>query len=97
MTVLAEQIKVMQAFENGKDIESMPDTFSDTVWEDDYDPKWNWNEYKYRVKLRTLYINITNKPGESAYTVHTSGEEANLSKFDEYTKTVKFIEAEDQC
>lgn len=46
-----EIIKVMQAFEDGKPIES---TFRQVVldrWSHDKYPAWNWVEYDYRVAL----------------------------------------------
>ncbi|ECP8719726.1 hypothetical protein FU454_09415 [Campylobacter jejuni] len=47
MKTLREQIEVMEAFENGKQVQAK-DTNSD--WHDAKDPQWNWNAFDYRVK-----------------------------------------------
>jgi hypothetical protein len=41
-----ESIRVMQAFVDGKDVESM----YNGVWSIIYVPRWNWDDTKYRIK-----------------------------------------------
>lgn len=46
-----EKIEVMQAWEDGKPIQyktSIRDMWND--WEYSYEPNWNWEECKYRIK-----------------------------------------------
>lgn len=43
-----EQIKVMEAYTEGKQIQSRP-LFAFGYWSDDT-PSWNWHNYEYRVK-----------------------------------------------
>lgn len=41
-------IKVMEHFENGGEVESLP-LLAD-VWKDDKSPSWNWSMVDYRIK-----------------------------------------------
>jgi hypothetical protein len=41
-----EAIRVMQAFVDGKEVESM----YNGVWSIIYVPRWNWDDTKYRIK-----------------------------------------------
>ena len=41
-----EAIRVMQAFVDGKDVESM----YDGKWAIIYEPRWNWDNTQYRIK-----------------------------------------------
>jgi hypothetical protein len=47
MKTLEEQIAVMLAFKEGKEIEHRHPHFD---WEDDKEPIWDWSQYDYRVK-----------------------------------------------
>ena len=53
MKTTKEMIEVMQAYENGEQIE-----FSDmyTKWDDINNPAWNWGICDYRVKSKTKYV-----------------------------------------
>lgn len=44
---IQESIKVMQAFEDGKTIQSR---FLNDEWKDNPNPKWNWETCSYRIK-----------------------------------------------
>ena len=55
MTSIEEKIQIMQAFRDGKAIESrrMPnfeEGLSEGDWGDDALPTWNWSRRDYRVK-----------------------------------------------
>jgi hypothetical protein len=47
-----EKIEVMQAFEDGKDIEHR--SFKSAKWMSCLSPVWDWTNYKYRVKSEAL-------------------------------------------
>lgn len=48
MTDTAYKIKIMQAFENGKEIEIC----SPDGWQTTTRPNWNWYSHKWRIKPR---------------------------------------------
>ena len=48
MTTTAEKIKVMQAFEDGVEIQSM--SRRSLVWCDTPLPSWDWSDNNYRIK-----------------------------------------------
>lgn len=48
-----EMIEVMQAYDEGKKIQSKPSGCGD--WDDCYKPTWNWFEYIYRIKPESKY------------------------------------------
>lgn len=43
-----EKITVMQAFEDGRTIQSRP--VRSFVWCDDFNPAWSWATFDYRIK-----------------------------------------------
>ena len=45
---LCEMIKVMQHFDNGREVEIKTKRSDD--WEEVTTPSWNWFEYDYRIK-----------------------------------------------
>lgn len=47
----AEKIAVMQAFEDGKPIETLIQRAQHAVWERVDYPLWNWSKYDYRVAV----------------------------------------------
>lgn len=53
MKTTAEKIKVMQAFDAGKEIEVTEESLEG--WIDCLDPLWNWAGCDYRVKRRYSY------------------------------------------
>lgn len=55
-----EQIAIMQAFADGKDIEYRLDN-EDHPWAPLADPKWNWAAYDYQIaqEPRTIWVNET--------------------------------------
>lgn len=52
MKTTQEMIAVMQAYVNGKEIE----TFDGKVWHHVNIPFWNWNDVDYRVKEKPKYV-----------------------------------------
>lgn len=52
-----EQIKVMQAYVDGKEIEWLNEEYDE--WDIDPDPDWNWDEFSYRVKEEPVYVPFT--------------------------------------
>ena len=61
MPTIAEKIAVMQAFEQGADIEFCPSKHT-SVWCScsSLGPRWNWINYNYRVavpKPATMWVN----------------------------------------
>jgi len=69
MTTLQEKIAVMQAFADGREIES---TRSGSAWGVNTSPVWNWLECEYRVKRepREWWVNVY--PEESSSIAHLS-------------------------
>jgi hypothetical protein len=51
MSDTSYKIKVMQAFEDGEEIEC---SINSIVWSGNDSPRWNWKEYIYRVKKKTV-------------------------------------------
>ena len=47
---LEDMIEVMQAFKDGKKIESK--IVFGTVWYEENSPTWNWDKYDYRIKSK---------------------------------------------
>jgi len=87
-TTLKEKISIMQAFEDGKEIET---EFS-TGWLPAYEPCWNWNEHNYRVKPepRVVYINVGD---EIDYITAYSDIDKARRNCSNNCKVVQFIEA----
>jgi len=56
-----EQIKVMQAFVDGKDIERKFKDWS-VAWSNSNPPAWNWLHLDYRVKEEPSTSLVSNKP-----------------------------------
>ena len=52
MKTLKEMIAVMQAAEDGKQIQARSVRY-DTIWVDVEDPPWDWTRTEYRVKPET--------------------------------------------
>lgn len=52
MKTLKEMIAVMQAAEDGKQIQARSVHY-DTIWVDVEDPPWDWTYTEYRVKPET--------------------------------------------
>ena len=52
MKTIQEKIAVMQAYVDGKEIE----TFDGKVWHHVNIPFWNWNDVDYRVKEEPEYV-----------------------------------------
>lgn len=48
---LEDKIKIMQAFSDGKDIESKLKSSSFDEWIIDSNPDWNWKDFEYRIKI----------------------------------------------
>lgn len=48
MKTTKEMIEVMQAFENGAEIEAKPIVVGD--WEEETEPEWDWVSFDYRIK-----------------------------------------------
>ncbi len=58
------KIRVMQAFKEGKEIESY-DTNGFEIWNLDKNPTWNWYFYNYRIKQEPEYIPFDFSDAES--------------------------------
>lgn len=54
-----DMIEVMQAFENGAEIECALNCYVNKKWDDTKNPKWDWRDYDYRVKGTSEYIPFT--------------------------------------
>jgi len=48
MKTTKEMIEVMQAFENGAEIEAKPIVVGD--WKEETEPEWDWVSFDYRIK-----------------------------------------------
>lgn len=87
---IQEQIDVMTAFRDGKDIEIR--ALSEREWEPCSAPLWNFTEFDYRVKpeprrfFRNLYDN-----GDFAGFYHTK-EQANACASPRMVRVVEFVE-----
>ena len=64
MKTTQEMIAVMQAYVDGKEIESANNSFTDKIWYDTIDPIWNWYENDYRVKPTSEYVPFTFEDAE---------------------------------
>ena len=62
MKTLEEQIKVMQHFANGGEIENTDLDYKedgkDYIWDDCYKPVWDWSSYDYRIKEKKQTVTI---------------------------------------
>ena len=54
MKTTKEMIAVMQAFENGAEIEAKPIVVGD--WEEETEPEWDWVSFDYRIKKQPKEI-----------------------------------------
>lgn len=61
----AEKIAVMQAFEDGKQIEFRRSFNNNNVWIDCGGPVWNWDIYEYRIKPEEK--KLTYRPYKDTY------------------------------
>ena len=62
MKTTQEMIAVMQAYEDGKEIQLR--LLTDSKYYDCKNPGWNWDNYDYRVKQATEYVPFTFKDAE---------------------------------
>lgn len=86
------KIEVMQAFENGLQIErrrtNTPDFFP---WHDDPDPLWNWEKFHYRVKKNLpLEIRIIYSGDGDSFEVNA--ENVSILEMLKCKRNTKFIE-----
>jgi len=86
-----EKIEVMQAYLDGKTIET---EYMDGVWcnwNSSSEPSWCWLSSKYRIKKEPLvfYVNVTQD--DVAGSLWQSGEEASLAR-GKGARTVKLVE-----
>ena len=54
-----DMIAVMQAFENGAEIECSLNSYANKIWKDTSNPAWEWHQFDYRVKQAPEYIPFT--------------------------------------
>ena len=54
-----ELVDIMQAYVNGKQIQ-VSYKKQDDEWEDTFDPLWDFNTFKYRIKTESKYRPYTN-------------------------------------
>lgn len=64
-------LEVMQAFVNGRAVQSTP--FRTNGWRIDLTPSWDWHGMEYRIKPepKIIYVVERNRATESAYEVET--------------------------
>ena len=99
MSDTAYKIKVMQAFEDGKKIQSS----YGGKWEDNCDPRWDWPKVEYRIKPEPLELWVNFFPNnlpltEGSLYVHVDEEEAEKDR-DEKAKKYHFrqvLDSEDE-
>ena len=53
---IKEQIAVMQAFADGKEVEELDLRLNGCKWVPTKVPSWNWDHYNYRVKVAEFYV-----------------------------------------
>ena len=92
---LKEMIKVMQHFDNGREVEIKTKRSDD--WEEVTTPSWNWFEYDYRIKEPKQKVTIEKwliKDVDSGehFMIGTSDIELNLKDFPAWKK-VKLIKS----
>jgi hypothetical protein len=92
MKTLEEQIAVMQAFQEGKEIEHRHPHFD---WEDDKELIWDWSQYDYRVKEENEWLTpdeLKQLPVDTLlYVNDTKGryrETRYFSHYDEFSETI---------
>ena len=54
MKTVHEMIQIMQAYEEGAQIQIKP--IDTTEWADTSNPWWNWSDFDYRVKPKKSYV-----------------------------------------
>ena len=64
MKTTKEMIAVMQAFENGAEIECALNCYVNKKWDDTKNPKWDWYENDYRIKPILEYVPFTFEDAE---------------------------------
>ena len=64
MKTTKEMIAVMQAYEDGKEIELVPNCYTDKIWKDTSNPTWDWHQFDYRVKQAPEYVPFTFEDAE---------------------------------
>jgi hypothetical protein len=59
MSTLAEKIAVMEAFDRGEAVQSLPYLHLNGAWREEPRPLWNWAYCDYRIKPkpREFYLN----------------------------------------
>lgn len=79
----AYMLEVMQAYQNGKVIESL---VKGGEWKKNDDPHWNWDFEDYRVRRKSLY-HVTIEKVETTFleVEATSKEEAEVIAYDKIT------------
>jgi len=94
MKTLKEKIEVMQAAEDGAEIEFMQNGFDN--WQDTLgDPVWSWpgNDYRIKPKPREFFwINLYSKEPHLAYVSKDKAEERGQESFIETIKVREVIE-----
>lgn len=90
MTTTAEKIAVMQAFEDGKEIEH---SANGVFWGQSQTPTWNWEALHYRIKPEPLAAWANLYPSGRMYTYSTK-EGAERGALPSRSALVYFTEAE---
>ena len=85
-----EQIAVMQAFADGKEIEFCINAESGDRWFPVKDPGWNWFHYTFRVKPRVPRRIWLEEYSNGCHAVFSSKESASgLGKLTEFVEVIK--------
>jgi len=99
MKTTREKIEVMQAFEDGEDVQYGYCGETDTVWQNVPNPNWNWVDFDYRIKPKpkVIWVNESKSSLHSyAYNSEDDARYADESSSQPIARVaVKYIEALD--
>ena len=88
-----EMIEVMEWFDKGGEVEYVGRGYDN--WEIDYDPLWNWDDFKYRITLPKEKVKIEKwliEENDIKFVVETSDIDSWLKPF-ATSKKLKLIES----
>ena len=89
---IKEMIEVMDWFDNGEDVEVKGKNEEDTEWILASTPSWNWAEFDYRKKQKTMIEKWLIEANDIKFVVETSDIDSWLKSFPTAQK-LKLIES----
>ena len=90
---IKEMTEVMEWFDNGGEVEYVERGYDN--WEIDYDPLWNWDDFKYRITYPKQKVTIEKwliEENDIKFVIETSDIDSWLKSFPSAQK-LKLIES----